>query len=87
MHIIEYHSQNIIRKPKNIRLYSRLLSAVTITTEAIFIGTRTLDTFFYSCGLCFCNVLVETNDFVLGAILPSRLVSELQKPSHQVWGP
>jgi hypothetical protein len=36
---------------------------------------------FTSCGLCFCNLLTETNNFSLRADLLSCLVSKLQKPS------
>jgi hypothetical protein len=32
------------------------------------------------CGLCLCNPLLEINNFGLGAVLLSCLVSELQKP-------
>jgi hypothetical protein len=36
---------------------------------------------FRGCGLCSCNLLAETNNFGLGAVLLSCLVSELQEPS------
>jgi hypothetical protein len=36
---------------------------------------------FSGCGLCFCNPSAETNNFDLGALLSSCLISELQKPS------
>jgi hypothetical protein len=49
-------------------------------TETIFTGTRTRDSF-RVCDLCSCNLLVETTNFGLGAVLISCLVSELQKPS------
>jgi hypothetical protein len=40
-------------------------------------------TFFRCCGLCSCNLLFETNNFGLGAVLLSCSVSELQERHHQ----
>jgi hypothetical protein len=40
-----------------------------------------LRTIFMGCGLCSCNLVFETNNFGLGAVLLSRLVSELQETS------
>jgi hypothetical protein len=39
-----------------------------------------LRTGFRGCGTCFCNLLAEINNFGLGPVLLSCLVSELQKP-------
>jgi hypothetical protein len=42
---------------------------------------------FRSCGLCYCNLSAEKNNFSLGAVLLSCLVSEVQKPSSPVFEP
>jgi hypothetical protein len=47
-------------------------------TETPFNVNRTQDSF-RSYGICFCNLLFETNNFDLGAVLPPCLVSELQE--------
>jgi hypothetical protein len=55
-----------------------------LTTETIFTGTGTQDTFSWLClsyGLCSCNLHAETNNSGLGAVFLLCLVSELQKPS------
>jgi hypothetical protein len=49
-----------------------------IIPKPIFTETRTQDSF-RVCDLSFCNLLAETNNFVLGASLPSCLISELQE--------
>jgi hypothetical protein len=49
-------------------------------TENILIKTRTQDSF-RRYGLCSCNILAEINNFGLGAVILSCLVSELQKTS------
>jgi hypothetical protein len=36
-------------------------------------------TVFWGCGLCSCNLLAESNNFSLGAVLLLCLVSELQE--------
>jgi hypothetical protein len=51
-----------------------------IPKRNIFTETRTQDSFQF-CDLSRCNLLAKTNNFVLGAVLLSCLVSELQKPS------
>jgi hypothetical protein len=48
------------------------------STENIFPGTRTQDSF-RRCGCRFCNLLVETTNFGLGAVFLSCLVFEPQK--------
>jgi hypothetical protein len=48
--------------------------------KTIFTRTQTQDSS-PEFGLCSCNLLAETNNSDLGAILLSCLVSELQKPS------
>jgi hypothetical protein len=51
-----------------------------IPKSNIFTETRTQDSFRVR-GLGFCNLLGETNNFVLCAVLLSCLVYKLQKPS------
>jgi hypothetical protein len=53
---------------------------VIIPKPNIFARTRTQNSFTV-CGLSSCNLLAETNNFVLYAVLLSCLFSELQKPS------
>jgi hypothetical protein len=64
--IIRYVSLNIIEK--------------IIPKPNIFIETRTQDSF-RICDPSSCNIVDETNNFVLCAVLLSFLVSELQKPT------
>jgi hypothetical protein len=45
----------------------------------ILTGSRTQDSF-WVCNICSCIIFSETNNFVLGSILLSCLVTELQKP-------
>jgi hypothetical protein len=47
-------------------------------TETSLTGIRSHDSF-QDCDVCFCNLLFETNNFGLGAVLLSCLVSELQE--------
>lgn len=47
--------------------------------ETILVGLKPR-TDYAGCGLCSCNLLVEANNFCLGAVLLSYLVSELRKP-------
>jgi hypothetical protein len=54
-----------------------MLSFQAIETILIKIRTQTV---FLGCGLCFCNLLFETNNSGFGTVLLSRLVSELQEP-------
>jgi hypothetical protein len=49
-------------------------------TENIFTGNRTQDSF-SKLWLCSCNILLETNNTGLGAVLLRFSVSELHKPS------
>jgi hypothetical protein len=51
-----------------------------IPKPKLFTKARTHNSF-RCCGVCFYNFLFETKNFVLGADLPSYLVSELQKNS------
>jgi hypothetical protein len=67
--IVGYVSLNIIDK--------------IILTPNIFTETRTQDSF-WICNLSSCNSLFETNNFGLGAVLLSCLVSELQEPPSPV---
>jgi hypothetical protein len=53
-----------------------------IPKPSIFTGTGTQDRFWVS-DLCSCNLLAETNNFCLGAIILSCLVSKLQQHSHR----
>jgi hypothetical protein len=48
-------------------------------TEIIVIGNRTQGRF-RGCGLRFCDLLFEKNNFDIGAVLLSCLVSDLQEP-------
>jgi hypothetical protein len=63
--VIRYVSLNIIEK--------------IIPKPNIFTETRTQGSFRVR-DLCSCNFLAETNNFGLGAVLLSYLVSELQEP-------
>jgi hypothetical protein len=53
---------------------------------SIFTETRTQESF-RVCDLCFCNLLAETNNFVLCAVLLSCFVSELQEPPSPIIEP
>jgi hypothetical protein len=53
---------------------------ITIPKPYIFTETQTQD-IFWVCDLSFYNLLADTNDFILCAILLLCLVSEVQKPS------
>jgi hypothetical protein len=64
--IIRYVSLNIVEK------------IIIIPKPNIFTETRTQDSFWVY-DLSSCNLLAETINFGLGAILLSSLVSELQK--------
>jgi hypothetical protein len=56
-----------------------ITAIITIPKHNIFTKTRTEDNF-RVCDLSSCNLLAETNNFVLCAVI-SCLVFELQKPS------
>jgi hypothetical protein len=77
--ITEYHRKNIIHMTKNISLYSNY------RYRNHFHRDSNREQIFCGCGLCFCNLFVETS--VLGAVLLSCLVSELHKPFHRVSNP
>jgi hypothetical protein len=68
----------VISSPKQCCSLRRSIVLSFRATETIFTGNGTQDSF-SSCDLCFCNLLFETNNFGLGAVLLSCLVSELQE--------
>jgi hypothetical protein len=69
--VCDLSSCNILAK-NTILLVSELqkTSSSGLEPRAVFVG----------CGRCYCNLLVETNNFGLGDILLSCLVSKIQKP-------
>jgi hypothetical protein len=78
-----HFSVPVIPTPKQKKKCSVRRSSVVLSflaTEPIFTGTRTQDIFFRGSVLCFCNHLVGTNNFGLGAVLLSCLVSKIQEP-------
>jgi hypothetical protein len=57
-----------------------LIIIIIISKPKIFTGTRNQDRVL-DCGLTSCNIPTETNNFYLGVVLRSSIVSELQKLS------
>jgi hypothetical protein len=68
------------RPDHSIRIVEYDREKIVMRKLNIFTGTRTRDSF-RVCNLCSCNLPAETNNFVLGSLLLSCLITELQKPS------
>jgi hypothetical protein len=72
---VSYVSCRMLSRGSHIVEYYRKI----IPKPKIFTDNRTQDSFRH-CGVCFYNLFFETNNFDLGSILLSCLVSELQEP-------
>jgi hypothetical protein len=64
----------------------KIVGRIIIHKPNIFTGTRTQGSF-RVCNLCYCNLPSEANNFVLGSVLLSCLVTKLQKSSSPVLKP
>jgi hypothetical protein len=76
--IIENHGKNLIPTPKDISL--AILSTAITNTGNILIRNRAQYRILVVAAFVSVNLLVETNNVGLGAVLASRLVSEPQDP-------
>jgi hypothetical protein len=79
--LVNLYCPKISHRPEHyIRINEYHRKIIIISKPNIFTETRTQGSF-WVCDLSFCNLLAETNNLVLFAVLLLPLVSELQKPS------
>jgi vesicle coat complex subunit len=74
-----YHSIRIVEHHRNIFI---IIIIIIISKTYIFTETRNQDCF-RVCDLSSCNLLAETNNFVLYAVLLSCLVSSYRNHIHR----
>jgi hypothetical protein len=81
---ISYQSllPEILSWASSLDTYRWILQKKIVPKPNTFTETRTQDSY-RVCDLSSCNLLAETNNFVLCAVLVSCLVSELQKHLHR----
>jgi hypothetical protein len=82
--LINLYCLKAYHRPHNsiriVNIIQEIITIIIIPKTNIITATRTQGRF-RVCDLSSCNLLFETNNFGLGAVLLSCLVSELQEPS------